>query len=90
MVRIVPTVVLAFALAGAASAAAWADWFTDETPPPRAKPLSEVIRSLEDQGVRTTTEISLDEGRWSIEARNADGKTIDLKADPMTGQMDSR
>ncbi len=90
MIRIVPTVVLAFALAVAASAAAWAGWFTDEAPPPNAKPLSEVVRSLEDQGVRTITEISFDDGKWSIEARNADGKKIDLKVDAMTGQTTSR
>lgn len=90
MIRIVSIVVLAFALVGAASAAAWAGWFTDEAPPPNAKPLSEVVRSLEDQGVRTITEISFDEGKWSVEARNADGKTVDLKVDPMTGQTDSR
>ena len=88
MIRIIPPVLVAFAVA--VSAPARAGWFTDEAPPPNAKPLSEVVRSLENQGVRTITEISFDEGKWSIEARNADGKKVDLKVDAMTGQMDSR
>ena len=43
------------AMAGflASASVAHADWFGDETPPANAKPLSEVIKSLEDQGYRT-------------------------------------
>lgn len=34
-----------------------ADWFKDEAPPPNAKPLSTVIKSLEDKGMKTITEV---------------------------------
>jgi hypothetical protein len=66
---------------------AHADWFTDEVPPANAKLLSEVIKSLEDQGYRTITEVAFDDGKWEIEVHHADGKELDLKVDAVTGQI---
>jgi hypothetical protein len=50
---------LAFAACALAASTqiARADWFKDETPPPNAKPLSTVIKNLEDRGMKTITEV---------------------------------
>ena len=82
-------VVLGLAFVATAPAAARADWFTDETPPANAKPLSEIIRSLEDQGYKPITEVEFDDGKWSIEAHPAD-KEVNLKVDAVTGQIAGR
>lgn len=68
-------------------AAAQADWFTDEAPPANAKPLSEIIKALEDQGYKQITEIAFDDGVWEIEVRQADGTEVELKADPVSGDI---
>jgi uncharacterized membrane protein YkoI len=83
-------IVTVIAAVGASIASARAGWFSDETPPAGAKPLSEVIRMLEDQGVRTITEIEFEDGVWKIEVHQPDGTEVDLKVDPMTGQIRSR
>ena len=66
---------------------ALADWFSDELPPANAKPLSEIIKTVEDKGLKTITEVDFDDGVWKIEARQVDGKEITLKVDPVTGDV---
>jgi hypothetical protein len=48
-VRTLKMTFLVLAMTGAARAAQ-ANWFSDESPPANAKPLSEIIKSLEDKG----------------------------------------
>lgn len=74
------------AVTGAANVA-HAGWFSDEQPPANAKPLSEIIKSVEDRGFKTITEVDFDDGVWSIEAHQADGKEVTFKADAVTGEI---
>ena len=74
------------ALAGAAGVAQ-AGWFSDELPPANSKSLSEIIKAVEDKGFKTITEVDFDDGVWNIEAHQADGKEVRLKADPITGEI---
>lgn len=71
----------------ASSLVARADWFKDEQPPPNAKPLSTVIKSLEDRGMKTITEVEFDDGKWKIEVHQGGGKETTVKVDAMTGQI---
>jgi hypothetical protein len=63
------------------------DWFSEETPPADAKPLSEIIKALEDQGYKTITEVEFEDGKWKIELHQTGGKEVWLKVDPMTGTL---
>lgn len=58
------------------------------SPPPDAKPLSEIIRSLEVQGdVRYFDEIEWDDdGYWEIEYVRTDGSKATVRLDPVSGQ----
>jgi hypothetical protein len=67
-----------------------AGWFSDEQPPAGAKPLSEIIKALEDQNIGVITEVELDGGVWKIEVHHPDGSESDLKVDPISGQIRSR
>jgi hypothetical protein len=78
--------VAACALA-ASTLLARADWFKDEQPPSNAKPLSTVIKSLEDQGMKTITEVSFDDGKWKIEVHQAGGKEKTVRVDAISGQI---
>ncbi|MBI3677917.1 MAG: PepSY domain-containing protein [Proteobacteria bacterium] len=80
-------IALAFPFILASPFAAFAGWFTEESPPANAKPLSEIIKGLEDQGYKTITEVAFDDGQWEIEVHQAGGKEVDLKVDAMTGQI---
>jgi len=68
------------------SMGARAGWFSDEVPPANAKPLSEVIKALEDKGYRTITEVEFERGVWEIEVYQADGEEIKIKVDPVSGE----
>ncbi len=67
-----------------------AGWFSDETPPENAKKLSEIVKALEDQGLGGITEIEFEDGVWKVEVHQANGTEIDLRVDPMTGEIKSR
>jgi hypothetical protein len=83
--------VIATAMVGLAAAAlGGAGWFSDEQPPAGAKPLSEIIKMLEDQGMRDITEVEFDGGVWKIEVHNRDGSEVDVRVDPLTGEIRSR
>ena len=74
----------------ASSLMARADWFKDETPPANAKPLSSVIKMLEDRGMKTITEVEFDDGKWKIEVHQAGGKETTVKVDAVSGQIVSK
>lgn len=67
--------------------AAQAGWFFDELPPANAKPLSEIIKAVEDKGYKTITGVEFDDGVWKIEAQQAGGKEIHVKVDPVSGSI---
>jgi hypothetical protein len=67
--------------------AAQAGWFSDELPPANAKALSEIIKTVEDKGFKTISDVEFEDGVWKIEAYQADGKEIELKVDPISGEI---
>lgn len=67
-----------------------AGWFSDERPPAGAKPLSEIIKMLEDQGLTGISDVEFDDGLWKIEVQQPDGRELDVGVNPMTGQIQSR
>jgi hypothetical protein len=67
-----------------------AGWFSDEQPPAGAKPLSVIVKILEDQGLGGITEVEFEDGVWKIEVHQSDGREIDVKVDPVTGLVQSR
>jgi hypothetical protein len=75
------------ALLAAVSLSACASRFSEETPPANAKPLSEIVKSLEDQGYKDVERIKFDDNAWVIDARQPGGKEIDLRIDPVSGQV---
>jgi uncharacterized membrane protein YkoI len=80
---------LAIAVCGlaASSLVARADWFRDETPPSNAKPLSAIIKAVEDRNYGTITEVEFDDGKWEIEVHQAGGKEIEIYVDAVNGQI---
>ena len=73
----------------ASVSAAHAGWFSEETPPANAKPLSEIIKSVEDKGYRTVTDVEFEDGVSEIEVHQPGGKEMTLKADPISGSIAS-
>ncbi|AQQ67119.1 hypothetical protein Mag101_05270 [Microbulbifer agarilyticus] len=76
---------LAVTLGGIAAVAAAQD-ATDKKPPPGAMALSMVLTKLEQQGYTPVVEVSLDKGRWEVEAYK-EGKKWDLEVDPNSGEI---
>jgi hypothetical protein len=64
-----------------------ADWFSEETPPANAKPLSEIIKALEDQGYKIIENVEFDDDVWEIEVHQAGDKEVELHVDPVSGQI---
>jgi uncharacterized membrane protein YkoI len=58
-------------------------------PPGEAKPLSEIIKSVEDQELGAVTEVNYDDGFWEVEVRKSGTKTK-LDIDPRTGASRTR
>jgi hypothetical protein len=58
----------------------------DEMPPAGSKPLSEIIRALEEQSIGVITSVEFDDGYWEVEFRR-DGAKRKLDIDPRTGAM---
>lgn len=85
--RFVRPVIIAAVALSLSTFAAHADWFKDETPPANAKPLSVIIKALEDQGYKTITEVSFDDGKWEVEVHQANGKEVKFEIDPVTGKV---
>lgn len=82
-------VLVALALSGPAAAqTTWfGNWFQDELPPANAKPLSEIVRALEEGGYRHITQVEFEDGEWEIEAQRAGGEEIELRVDPVSGEV---
>ena len=59
-----------------------------QRPPADAKPLSEIIKSLEDAGFSPIVEVDFKGGRWHIEAFQ-NGQKRDLRVHPVTGAITS-
>lgn len=57
-----------------------------DAPPADAKPLSEVIKSLEDEGYERIYDVSFDDNVWEVEAYRGDQKR-DLEVDPQSGEV---
>ena len=57
-------------------------------PPADAKPLSEIIKSLEDAGFSPIVEVDFRAGRWHVEAFQ-EGQKRDLRVHPVTGEITS-
>lgn len=58
----------------------------DEKPPPGAMALSTVLTQLEQQGYTPITDVSLNNGRWEVEAYKGSEKR-DLQVDPNSGEI---
>lgn len=58
----------------------------NDTPPADAKPLSEVVKSLEDEGYERISDVSFDDGKWEVDAYKGEQKR-DLEVDPHTGDI---
>jgi len=74
-------------LVAVASLSACAGRFSEETPPANAKPLSQIVKSLEDQGYKDVERIKFDDNAWVIDLRQPGGKEIDLHINPVSGQI---
>jgi uncharacterized membrane protein YkoI len=71
----------------ASTLAAQAGWFRDETPPANAKPLSEIIKSVEDRHFGAITEVEFENGKWEIEVHQTGGKETEIHVDAISGQI---
>lgn len=78
---------IATCLVATSAIVARADWFRDETPPANAKPLSTIIKTVEDRGFGTITEVEFEDGKWEIEVHQAGGKEIEIHVDAVSGQI---
>jgi hypothetical protein len=70
-----------------APVAAHAGWFSEELPPANAKPLSMMIKSLEDQGYKKIEKVGFESGVWEVEVHQAGGKEVELHVDPITTKI---
>ncbi len=83
-IRIIPSLAAMLIMA---PVSAYAGWFSDELPPANAKPLSEIIKSLEDRGYKNISEVEFEDGAWEIEAHPVGGKEIEIHVDPIAGKI---
>ena len=81
---IVPTILVAV------PAIAFAGWFGDERPPVNRKPLSEIIKLVEEAGHKAIIEVEFEDGGYGIEALDAQNNEIELKVDPVSGKVSSK
>jgi hypothetical protein len=84
------SLILAGAALSLSALGAHANWFKDEAPPPNAKPLSAIVKALEDRGYKVITEIEFEDGKWEVEVQQASGKELELHVDPLSGQIASQ
>jgi hypothetical protein len=66
---------------------AYVTWHSDELPPANAMRLSEIIKAIEDKGMKTITEVEFEDGAWTVEVHQVDGKELKLKVNPVTGEI---
>jgi hypothetical protein len=58
----------------------------DEIPPATAKPLSEIVESLEAESHTVITNIDFDDWLWVVRVYKA-GLEFELRVDPVTGEI---
>ena len=58
----------------------------DEIPPTTAKPLSEIVRSLEAEGHNVITDVDFDDWVWVVRSYKA-GFEFEIRVDPVTGEI---
>jgi hypothetical protein len=58
----------------------------DEIPPANAKPLSEIVRSLESAGHTVITDIDFDDWVWVVRVYKA-GLEFEIRIDPVSGEI---
>lgn len=68
-------------------AVALAGWFGHDRPPANARPLSEIIKGVEEAGYKTIVELEFEDGVYEIETLDAQGKEVKLKVDPVSGKV---
>jgi len=73
-------------LLAAVAACALQPALADEKPPPGAMALSMVLTQLEQQGYTPIIDVSLDNGRWEVEAYKGSEKR-ELQVDPNSGEI---
>ncbi len=88
--RLRSSFVIAICGLAASTLIARADWFHDKTPPANAKPLSALIKSVENRHYGTITEVEFDDGKWEIEIHQAGGKEKEVHVDAISGQITAR
>jgi hypothetical protein len=70
-----------------APVSAYAGWFSEEMPPANAKPLSEIIKTVEDRGYKNIEEVEFNDGAWDIEVHQASGREVEIHVDPVAGKI---
>lgn len=58
----------------------------DQIPPATAKPLSEIVRSLEAEGHTVITNVDFDDWVWRVRSYKA-GLEYVIRVDPVTGKI---
>ena len=61
----------------------------DTPPPPNAQPLSRIIATVEGsaQNLAYIEDVSWDDdGYWEVEYRTTEGREVEIRVDPVTGQ----
>jgi len=58
----------------------------DEIPPATAKPLSEIVKTLEKQGHTVITDVDFDDWVWVFGVYKA-GLEFELRVDPVSGEI---
>lgn len=71
------TVVPAFAQNSVTAAQPGAQWMSIE----------EVIRTVQAAGYRDVEEVERDDGRYEVKASDAEGRRVELKLDPVSGEI---
>ena len=66
---------------------AQADWFKHDQQPTDAKPLSELIKIVEKAGYNNIVEVEFEDGVYEIETIDENGKEIEIKIDPLSGEF---
>jgi hypothetical protein len=57
-----------------------------DMPPKNAKPISEIVRTLQEQGYSPFVDIEFEDGKWRVKAYK-EGVKRELKIDPVSGKI---
>ncbi|ABA58364.1 PepSY domain-containing protein [Nitrosococcus oceani] len=57
-----------------------------DKPPKDSKPLSEIVKSLEEQGFKQISEIEFDDDKWEVDVYK-DNQKLELEVDPSSGKI---